>query len=183
MEYYQVNCEENKTVEENPILATAYTAVDLKLFKVLMKKMNVATIIMFISSIFFIGLWLSDYFVLQNKKLTLLIGFCATLGCSIFFLLYKAKMKKLYLKGTIHYFTFYKNYLLMKTFTNDEEVSSSTIKYTDIVKKKHVPLAKEAGYLILYYQSRFVPVYVDLQAIRPEQISILQDIFKIQLQK
>lgn len=183
MESYQSSYQENTVVEQNPLLVTASTAVDLKLFKVVIKKLNIAIIILFISSIFFIGLWAFDFFVLKHKKFTLLIGFGAILACIAYFFLHKAKIKKLYLKGTIHYFAFYKNYILMKTFTNNEVVSSSNLKYTDIVNKKYASIAQEAGYLVLYYQSRFVPLYVDLQSIRLEQIAILQDIFKIQILK
>lgn len=168
---------------DNPLLATATTAIDTKLHKVTTKGLDIAIIIVVALGIISLGIWIVQYFVLKNNSLFYLSTLFFTILFIVLIYFYKAFTKKLYQKGVVNQYKFYQKYILLQTFTNGEYTGSNKIYYKSIIRRKYIAVFQDGGYLVLFYQSIFTPLYIHLQATPLEERAKLEQIFKIRLSK
>lgn len=183
----QVNTEDaqkqSNALQEDSILATAKTAIDVKLFKATTKAMDAAVLIFYALAIAFLGIWIVLFFALQKKDYLFLILFFIILGCQVGFQIFKQQAKKAYCKGVENHYVFYKKSILLTTYTNGSLTGTKKIGYGDIVGRKYIAVFQDAGYLVLHYKTKITPLYIHLQNTPIEQIEKLQQIFKIKLLK
>lgn len=167
----------------NALLATATTEIDLKLYKVSTKALDTALLVFIALILVFIGVWIIQYFVLKNKDFLFMILSIILAVLLVLIYIYKLTMKKPFLQGNINQYAFYKNYILLSVSVNGKALGQSKIPYASITRRKYISIFQDAGYLVLYYKSKFMPIYVHLQDTPIEQIVKLQEIFKIKLLK
>lgn len=170
--------------DDNPLLVTASTAIDMKLYKIATKGLDIVLIIMMAMAIVIAALWILQFFILKNKNdyFYLIMAILDIIFIGIIYML-KLKTKKQYKKGVVNHYKFYQKYIFLSTMTNGQWTGETKLYYKDIIRRKYIPVFKEAGYLVLYYQSKFMPLYIHLQDTSLEQVVKLQEIFKIKLSK
>ena len=169
--------------QDNALLATATTEIDLKLYKVSTKALDIALLIFIALILVFVGVWIIQYFVLNNKNFLFLILSIILAVFLVLIYIYKLTMKKPFLKGNVNQYAFYRKYILLSVSVNGKALGETKISYASITRRKYISIFQDAGYLVLYYQSKFTPLYVHLQDTPIEQIVKLQEIFKIKLLK
>lgn len=185
MEHSTLNQEESTlAMQDNPLLVTASTAIDTKLYKVATKGLDTVIMIMLAMAILIFGIWILQFFVLNNKNdyFYIIMAAIDIIFIGVIYIL-KFRTKKLYNKGVVNHYKFYQKYIYLTSLTNGELTGETKIYYKDIIRRKYISIFKEAGYLVLYYQSKFMPLYIHLQDTPVEQVVKLQEIFKIKLAK
>lgn len=173
----------DNAVKEQTVLATAKTAIDIKLYKATTKAMDAAILLFYALAILFFGIWIVLFFGLHKKDYLFLILFFIILICQVCFYFFKQHAKKGYTKGIENHYIFYKKHIVLTTYTNNVLTGSKNISYADIVGRKYIAVFQDAGYLVLHYKTKITPLYIHLQSTPIEQIEKLQQIFKIKLLK
>ena len=170
--------------EENPLLATAVTNMDLKAFKA---THNILYTILF----YFFLVWatynfaMTIYYIFTNPKLIInyLIYTIVLVLWPVYYIYVRKQQQKHFKKGTLERYEFYKNYILQRTLRNGEFIGEIKLYYQDIVRSKYVSVPQDAGYLVLYHHNRHTIIIVHLQNMPTNEIEQLQKLFGIQLLK